>query len=191
MYYRTCPPRAVRDDLTAAGFAVTTLPLTALGRREDGSPRYRLVLARRPGTPSLAGQARPRAQGRHVLTPGSVDLHPGQPPTRTHRAARLRGTPALRMRRREMLRKGQVAASLVAQRAAHGARGPAHRRIQPGPGVGVELAGLRLGGQPQRPSPGQFGQETLVLAVALLAPAASHPGQHRAVRRQRERQVPP
>lgn len=52
MYYRTCPPHAVRDDLTAAGFTVTTVPLTALGSREDGSPRYRLVLARtaaRPG----------------------------------------------------------------------------------------------------------------------------------------------
>lgn len=42
MYYRTCPPRAVRDDLTAAGFTVTTTPLPAPGR-------YRLVLARRPG----------------------------------------------------------------------------------------------------------------------------------------------
>ncbi|GAA4100157.1 class I SAM-dependent methyltransferase [Actinomadura miaoliensis] len=50
MYYRTCPLHAVRDDLTAAGFTVTTVPLTLLGRREDGSPRYRLVLARRPGT---------------------------------------------------------------------------------------------------------------------------------------------
>ena len=52
----TCPlprgPRsAVRDDLTASGFTVTTLPLTALGRREDGSPRYGLVLARRASTP--------------------------------------------------------------------------------------------------------------------------------------------
>jgi len=51
MYYRTCPPRAVRSDLTAPGFTVTTVPLTALGRREDGSPRYRLVLARRASTP--------------------------------------------------------------------------------------------------------------------------------------------
>jgi SAM-dependent methyltransferase len=51
MYYRTCPLPAVRDDLTGSGFAVTTLPLTALGRREDGSPRYRLVLARRAGMP--------------------------------------------------------------------------------------------------------------------------------------------
>jgi SAM-dependent methyltransferase len=45
MYYRTCPLHAVRDDLTASGFTVTTLPLTALGRREDGSPRFRLVVA--------------------------------------------------------------------------------------------------------------------------------------------------
>jgi ubiquinone/menaquinone biosynthesis C-methylase UbiE len=51
MYYRTCPLPAVRDDLTASGFTVTTIPLAALGRREDGSPRYRLVLARRPGSP--------------------------------------------------------------------------------------------------------------------------------------------
>jgi SAM-dependent methyltransferase len=47
MYYRTCPLPAVRNDLTASGFTVTTVPLTALGRREDGSPRYRLVLAHR------------------------------------------------------------------------------------------------------------------------------------------------
>jgi len=51
MYYRTCPLPAVRDDLTAAGFTVTTIPLTALGRREDGSPRYRLILARTASTP--------------------------------------------------------------------------------------------------------------------------------------------
>jgi SAM-dependent methyltransferase len=48
MYYRTCPLSAVRDDLTVSGFTVTTVPLTALGRRADGRPRYRLVLARRP-----------------------------------------------------------------------------------------------------------------------------------------------
>jgi SAM-dependent methyltransferase len=46
MYYRTCPLHAVRDDLTASGFAVTTVPLTALGRGQDGSPRCVLVLAR-------------------------------------------------------------------------------------------------------------------------------------------------
>jgi SAM-dependent methyltransferase len=45
MYYRTCLLHAVRDDLTASGFTVTTVPLPALGRCEDGSPRYRLVLA--------------------------------------------------------------------------------------------------------------------------------------------------
>jgi ubiquinone/menaquinone biosynthesis C-methylase UbiE len=51
MYYRTCPLGAVRRDLTAAGFTVTTVPLTALGRHGGGSPRFGLVLARRPGTP--------------------------------------------------------------------------------------------------------------------------------------------
>jgi SAM-dependent methyltransferase len=51
MYYRTCPLQAVRDDLTASGFSVTTVPLTTLGRRQDGSPRYRLILARRSRTP--------------------------------------------------------------------------------------------------------------------------------------------
>jgi SAM-dependent methyltransferase len=51
MYYRTCPLHAVREDLTASGFTVTTVPLTAMGQREDGSPRYRLVLARTRSTP--------------------------------------------------------------------------------------------------------------------------------------------
>ena len=51
MYYRTCPPSAIRRDLTASGFTVTTVPLAALGRRDDGSPRYRLVLARKSRTP--------------------------------------------------------------------------------------------------------------------------------------------
>lgn len=49
MYYRTCTLRAVSDELAAAGFTVTTAPLTALGRRGDGSARYRLVLARKTG----------------------------------------------------------------------------------------------------------------------------------------------
>jgi ubiquinone/menaquinone biosynthesis C-methylase UbiE len=52
MYYRTCPLPVVRSDLTAAGFTVTTVPLTALGRREDGSPRFGLVLARKAGPSS-------------------------------------------------------------------------------------------------------------------------------------------
>jgi SAM-dependent methyltransferase len=51
MYYRTGPLPALRDDLTASGFTVTAVPLTvppaAPGRREEGSPRYRLVVARR------------------------------------------------------------------------------------------------------------------------------------------------
>ncbi|HET6188962.1 MAG TPA: class I SAM-dependent methyltransferase [Trebonia sp.] len=51
MYYRTYPLHAVRDDLTASGFTVTTLSLTASGRREDGGSQYGLVLARRAGTP--------------------------------------------------------------------------------------------------------------------------------------------
>jgi ubiquinone/menaquinone biosynthesis C-methylase UbiE len=51
MYYRTCPLPAVRDDLTASGFTVTTAPLTAFGQRQDGSPRYGLVLARKAGAP--------------------------------------------------------------------------------------------------------------------------------------------
>ena len=47
MYYRTCRLQAVRNDLTATGFTVTTAPMTALGRRDDGSWRFRLVLARK------------------------------------------------------------------------------------------------------------------------------------------------
>jgi SAM-dependent methyltransferase len=52
MYYRTCPLSAVRGDLTASGFTVTTLPLTALGRREDGTPKAVLVLARTAARPN-------------------------------------------------------------------------------------------------------------------------------------------
>jgi len=51
MYYRTCPLYAVRGDLTASRFTVATVPLTALGLRADGSPRYRLVLARKAFMP--------------------------------------------------------------------------------------------------------------------------------------------
>ena len=47
MYYRTFPLPAVRDELAAAGFTVTTVSLPGLGRREDGSAGYRLVLARK------------------------------------------------------------------------------------------------------------------------------------------------
>jgi ubiquinone/menaquinone biosynthesis C-methylase UbiE len=46
MYYGTCPLSALHRDLTASGFTVATVPLAALGRRQDGSPQCRLVLAR-------------------------------------------------------------------------------------------------------------------------------------------------
>jgi hypothetical protein len=46
---RCCPsPQAGTGRIR---FTVTTLPLTALGRREDGSPKARLVLARTGSTP--------------------------------------------------------------------------------------------------------------------------------------------
>jgi SAM-dependent methyltransferase len=48
MYYRTFPLPAVRRDLLRAGFDVQVAPLEECGRRADGSPRGRLVLARRP-----------------------------------------------------------------------------------------------------------------------------------------------
>ena len=51
MYYRTCPLPAVGSDLTASGFTVTTVPLTALGVGRDRSPRCLLVLARKAATP--------------------------------------------------------------------------------------------------------------------------------------------
>jgi ubiquinone/menaquinone biosynthesis C-methylase UbiE len=47
MYYRTWPLPAVRDDLTGSGFSVTTVALPSLGLREDGTPRGRLILARK------------------------------------------------------------------------------------------------------------------------------------------------
>jgi len=90
-----------------------------------------------------------------------------------------------------MLGKRQVAAPLMALRAAHRAVRPADRRFQPGTGVGVQLGGLWLRGQPERPTQRQFGHETLVHGFAFIAPAASRPGQQRAVRRQRGRQVAP
>jgi SAM-dependent methyltransferase len=76
MYYRTCPLSAVRRDLTAAGFTVTTLPLTALGRRQDGSPWYGLVV----GRAGLSGRGWPAA--RCARKPGaaataSYDMKPG------------------------------------------------------------------------------------------------------------------
>ncbi len=70
MYYRNCPLHAVRDDLTGSGFTVTTVPLTALGRREDGSPRYRLVLARRTlPVPLRSRRSAPRRLRLHAARP--------------------------------------------------------------------------------------------------------------------------
>ncbi|GAA0303340.1 class I SAM-dependent methyltransferase [Streptomyces polychromogenes] len=54
MYYRTFPFGPVRADLEAAGFTVETVPLTPFGLREDGTPRWRLLLARKP--PSRPGR---------------------------------------------------------------------------------------------------------------------------------------
>lgn len=47
MYYRTFPLGGVREDLADAGFDVRLLPLEEFGRRPDGSPRWRLVVARK------------------------------------------------------------------------------------------------------------------------------------------------
>jgi SAM-dependent methyltransferase len=51
MYYRTGPLSVLRGDLTAAGFTVATIPLTAPGRPGAARPRCLLVLARRPSSP--------------------------------------------------------------------------------------------------------------------------------------------
>jgi SAM-dependent methyltransferase len=47
MYYRTFRLPGVLRELAGAGFEAGTLPLEELGRRADGSPRCRLVVARR------------------------------------------------------------------------------------------------------------------------------------------------
>ncbi|MGW3216982.1 class I SAM-dependent methyltransferase [Streptomyces parvus] len=47
MYYRTFRLGDVLEDLTRAGFVVRLKPLNELGRRPDGSPRARLVVATR------------------------------------------------------------------------------------------------------------------------------------------------
>jgi ubiquinone/menaquinone biosynthesis C-methylase UbiE len=47
MYYRITPLAAVRKDLTAAGFTVESVPLTAVGQQRDGSPRCWLLMARK------------------------------------------------------------------------------------------------------------------------------------------------
>ncbi|MGW0549590.1 class I SAM-dependent methyltransferase [Streptomyces altiplanensis] len=47
MYYRTFPLGSVREDLAGAGFTVRLQPLEEFGRRADGSPNWRLVVARK------------------------------------------------------------------------------------------------------------------------------------------------
>jgi ubiquinone/menaquinone biosynthesis C-methylase UbiE len=54
MYYRTRALAGVLHDLTAAGFTATAEALTALGQHRDGSPRCRLILARKPADPGAA-----------------------------------------------------------------------------------------------------------------------------------------
>lgn len=49
MYYRAFRLGDVRRELEAAGFGVELQPLPEFGRRPDGSPRVRLVVARLPG----------------------------------------------------------------------------------------------------------------------------------------------
>ncbi|MFH9420399.1 class I SAM-dependent methyltransferase [Streptomyces sp. NPDC017529] len=47
MYYRTCRLRDVRADLLAAGFTVVLRPVPGAARRPDGSPGWRLLVARK------------------------------------------------------------------------------------------------------------------------------------------------
>jgi hypothetical protein len=49
MYYRAFRLGDVRRELTEAGFRVELHALPEFGRRADGSPRVRLVMARLPG----------------------------------------------------------------------------------------------------------------------------------------------
>jgi hypothetical protein len=178
--------------------------------RETPNRRLRFALMDQFLLRRMAGGPRPSPQvgwvwHRLVTTGGTVPPvhwnHPdrlsggrGRPSPRTGNwrvSLASSAASALGMSRREMLGERQVTAPLMAQRAAHGAVRLAHRRFQPGPCVSIELAGLRRSGKPQRPSQCQFGHEPLVLAFALFAPAASRPGQHRAMRRQCGRQVAP
>jgi SAM-dependent methyltransferase len=57
MYYRAFALGEVRRDLEGAGFEVSTTALEEFGRRDNGSPRCRLVLARKP-VPGVAGVPR-------------------------------------------------------------------------------------------------------------------------------------
>lgn len=52
MYYRTHPLADLQRELRQAGFTVETLPLTTRGRRADGAPPCRLMVATRTTRPS-------------------------------------------------------------------------------------------------------------------------------------------
>ncbi|MFI1566457.1 class I SAM-dependent methyltransferase [Streptomyces sp. NPDC020490] len=52
MYYRAFRLGQVRRELERAGFQVELHALPEFGRRRDGSPRVRTVVARRPATPA-------------------------------------------------------------------------------------------------------------------------------------------
>ncbi|MFJ4359487.1 class I SAM-dependent methyltransferase [Streptomyces massasporeus] len=56
MYYRAIRLGDVRRELEAAGFGVELQPLPEFGRRPDGSPRVRLVMARLPGRAPAPGR---------------------------------------------------------------------------------------------------------------------------------------
>ncbi|MGA5895923.1 methyltransferase domain-containing protein [Streptomyces venetus] len=55
MYYRAFRLGDVRRELALAGFEVEFQALPEFGRRRDGSPRVRLVVARLPGQPDRPG----------------------------------------------------------------------------------------------------------------------------------------
>jgi SAM-dependent methyltransferase len=60
MYYRVLTFGVLRDALVLAGFDVRTYAMPEFGRREDGSPRCRLVVATRPAAPGQSsGEAGP------------------------------------------------------------------------------------------------------------------------------------
>lgn len=58
MYYRTFPLSAVRAELLRAGLTTDLYALPELGRRPDGGPRCRLVVATRPRTRALGRPGR-------------------------------------------------------------------------------------------------------------------------------------
>jgi SAM-dependent methyltransferase len=65
MYYRALTFGVLRQALGRAGFAVETYAMPEFGRREDGAPRCRLVVATRPpadGQPSVGAAGSPGSE---------------------------------------------------------------------------------------------------------------------------------